>query len=143
MPGYRGFASRRSTLSLSTSGSQGLELVKSLPIWHPHLFCIPRAIEFSRAQAADTDCHDRDDGRAYGRPPFAPITHDSHTLSVFVCGFLLLLIVYDLWSMHRVHPVTVRASLFVFIAQELRIPIGTTRSWLAFAGWVQHFARLH
>jgi hypothetical protein len=49
----------------------------------------------------------------------------------------------SLWSMHRVHRVTVWASLFVFIAQELRIPIGTTRPWLAFAGWVQHFARLH
>jgi hypothetical protein len=64
-------------------------------------------------------------------------------LSVFVYAFLLLVIAYDLWSLRKVHPATIWASLFVVIAQELRIPIGTTGQWLAFAGWVQHLDQPH
>jgi hypothetical protein len=78
-----------------------------------------------------------------GRPPFTIITGHPHMESVFVYLFLLLLISYDLWSMRRVHQATTWASLFVVIAQAVRIPIGSTGAWLAFAGWVQHFARSH
>jgi hypothetical protein len=31
--------------------------------------------------------------------------------------------------------VTVWASLFVVIGEAMRIPVGTTGPWLAFAGW--------
>jgi len=71
------------------------------------------------------------------------ITGHPHMLSVFVYTFLLLVIAYVLWSLRKVHRVTIWATLFVVITQELRIPIGTTAPWLAFAGWVQHLARPH
>jgi hypothetical protein len=76
-----------------------------------------------------------------GRLPFAIITGHPHMLSVFVYSFLLLLIVCDLWSLRRVHRATIWASLFVVIAQELRLPIGSTGPWVTFAGWVKHLAR--
>jgi hypothetical protein len=78
-----------------------------------------------------------------GRLPFAVITGYPHMLSVFVDAFLLLVVVYDLWSLRKVHRATIWASLFVVIVQELRIPIGTTSPWLAFAGWVQHLTQPH
>jgi hypothetical protein len=76
-----------------------------------------------------------------GRPPFSAITAHPHMESVFVYGFLLLLIAYDLWSLRKVHRATIWASLFVVIALAVRIPIGITSPWLTFAGWVQHVAR--
>jgi len=75
-----------------------------------------------------------------GRPPFTVITGHPHMESAFVYLFLLLLISYDLWSIRKVHRATTWASLFVVIAQALRIPIGSTAAWLAFAGWVRHIA---
>lgn len=75
-----------------------------------------------------------------GRPPFSAITAHPHMESVFVYAFLLLLIAYDLWSLRKVHRATIWASLFVVVALAVRIPIGFTSFWLAFAGWVQHVA---
>jgi hypothetical protein len=76
-----------------------------------------------------------------GRPPFTAITAHRHMESVFVYAFLLLVIAYDLWSVRKVHRATIWASVFAVIALAVRIPIGSTGSWLAFDGWVQHVAR--
>lgn len=76
-----------------------------------------------------------------GRPPFTAITAHRHMESVFVYAFLLLVVAYDLWSMRKVDRATICASLFVVIAQALRIPVGSTGPWVAFAEWVQHAAR--
>jgi hypothetical protein len=73
-----------------------------------------------------------------GRPPFATITAHPFMDSVFILAFLLLLVGYDLWSLHKVHRATLWGSLFVLIAGQLRVPIGLTHPWLAFAGWMQH-----
>lgn len=74
-----------------------------------------------------------------GRPPFSIVTHRPHLDAVFVYALLLPLIAYDLWSLRRLHKATIWGGLFVVIAQAVRVPIGMTHRWLAFAGWVQHF----
>jgi len=54
--------------------------------------------------------------------------------------FLLALVVYDLWSTHKVHRATLWAGGFLVFVQQIRLPIGKTAAWHAFAAWVQ---RLH
>jgi FtsH-binding integral membrane protein len=51
--------------------------------------------------------------------------------------FLLALITYDLWSMHKIHRVTLWAGGFLIFIQQVRLPIGKTAAWHAFASWVQ------
>ena len=55
--------------------------------------------------------------------------------------FLLALVVYDLWSMRKVHPATLWAGAFLVIVQQIRIPIGQSAAWHAFATWIQIHAR--
>jgi FtsH-binding integral membrane protein len=54
--------------------------------------------------------------------------------------FLLLLVSYDLWSTRRIHRATIWASAFLIFVQQIRIPIGKTAAWHAFATWVQSIA---
>jgi hypothetical protein len=56
-------------------------------------------------------------------------------------AFLLMLVAYDLWSTRKVHRVTIWASVFLIFVQQIRIPIGKTAAWHAFAGWAQHLGR--
>ena len=51
--------------------------------------------------------------------------------------FLLALIVYDLWSTHKIHRATLWAGGFLIFIQQIRLPIGKTAAWHAFASWVQ------
>jgi FtsH-binding integral membrane protein len=51
--------------------------------------------------------------------------------------FLLGLVAYDLWSTHKIHRVTLWAGGFLIFIQQVRLPIGKTAAWHAFAGWVQ------
>jgi hypothetical protein len=43
---------------------------------------------------------------------------------------------YDLWSTHKIQRATLRASIFVIVVSEIRVPIGATHLWLRFAGLV-------
>src|SRR5436853_3219641 len=56
-------------------------------------------------------------------------------------AFLLMLVAYDLWSTRKVHRVTIWASVFLIFVQQIRMPIGKTAAWHAFAGWAQHLGR--
>ncbi len=56
-------------------------------------------------------------------------------------GFLLLLLGYDLWSTGKVHRATMWASAFLIIVQRVRLPLGETGAWHAFATWAQNLAR--
>jgi len=56
-------------------------------------------------------------------------------------GFILLCVLYDLVTLKRVHRATVLAGLFIIASQPLRLLLGGTHVWLAFAGWLTHFAR--
>lgn len=55
--------------------------------------------------------------------------------------FLVFLAAYDLWSTRRIHRATLWASAFLIFIQQIRIPIGKTAAWHAFAAWVQSIAR--
>lgn len=55
--------------------------------------------------------------------------------------FLLILVAYDLWSTRKVHRATLWAGAFLIVAQQIRVPIGKTAAWHAFASWVQSLAR--
>jgi hypothetical protein len=55
--------------------------------------------------------------------------------------FLLMLVAYDLWSARKIHRATVWASVFLIFIQQIRIPIGKTALWHAFASWVLSIAR--
>jgi hypothetical protein len=76
-----------------------------------------------------------------GRPPFTVITARPFFDSVFVWAFLLLLVAYDLWSLRKVHRATIWAGAFVVVMEQLRVPIGNTAVFHAFATWAQTLAR--
>ncbi len=44
---------------------------------------------------------------------------------------------YDLWSTHKVHPATLGAAVLLLSIHLIRIPIGHSENWHAFARWVQ------
>lgn len=63
--------------------------------------------------------------------------HQPHVSNLINYTMLLAVVVYDLWSSGKVHRVTVWASAAIVVLQQLRIPIGHTSAWQAFATWVQ------
>jgi FtsH-binding integral membrane protein len=78
---------------------------------------------------------------AIARWPFAMVNRHAPVATLFSYIFLLMLIAYDLWSTHRVHRATIWGGLFLVVMSQLRLPIGQSAAWHAFAGWVQHMAR--
>jgi FtsH-binding integral membrane protein len=62
------------------------------------------------------------------------------TAALLSYAFLLLLVSYDLWSTRKIHRATIWASAFLIFVQQIRIPIGKTAAWHAFATWVQSIA---
>jgi len=55
--------------------------------------------------------------------------------------FLLLLAAYDFWSTRKIHRATLWASAFLIFVFQIRLPLGKTAAWHAFASWVQSLAR--
>jgi FtsH-binding integral membrane protein len=54
--------------------------------------------------------------------------------------FLLLLVLYDAWSIRKVHRATLWASLFLVFMQQISLHLGQTAAWHIFASWVQSVA---
>jgi hypothetical protein len=54
--------------------------------------------------------------------------------------FVLLLVVYDLWSLHEVHQATLWSGCFMISAQQIGFPIGRTAAGHAFATWLTSLA---
>lgn len=50
--------------------------------------------------------------------------------------FVLAIVVYDLATSRRVHPATVWGGLFLVLSQPLRLAVGGSAAWLAFASWL-------
>lgn len=50
--------------------------------------------------------------------------------------FLIALVIYDVWSTRRVHRATLWAAAFLIIIQQVRVPLGFSAPWHAFATWV-------
>jgi hypothetical protein len=71
---------------------------------------------------------------ALGRFPWARIGLPPAAGAVTGLGILLLiLIVYELVSIRRIHRSTMWAAPFVFASVALAVPIGMTPAWHAFA----------
>jgi hypothetical protein len=80
---------------------------------------------------------------AFGRLPVGGSTLNAHLTiaSLWSNVFLVILVIYDLWSMHKVHRATFWGSAFMIFVQEIRLPIAGTVGWQDFATWVQDLAR--
>ena len=78
---------------------------------------------------------------AVARFPFALVLGNAFAATLFTYFFLATLVAYDLWSTHHVHRATLWGSVFLIAVQWIRVPIGRTAAWHAFAGWVQGMMR--
>ena len=75
-----------------------------------------------------------------GRWPFAFMTSPSPVpglgmIELCVDLFLVPMIVWDIVSRGRPHPVTVWGGAALIVSQLLRMKLAATGAWLAFAGW--------
>jgi hypothetical protein len=71
-----------------------------------------------------------------------PMIHRNNPLAALLTNvFLILLVAYDLWSTRMVHRATLWAGTFLIFVQQIRVPIGKTAAWHAFATWAQTRAR--
>lgn len=72
-------------------------------------------------------------GAAVSRWPVAVIQAHPPLLTVVELSFVLLLVGYDLISLRRVHRTTALGLLVLALALFVRIPLGMTPPWIAFA----------
>jgi hypothetical protein len=78
---------------------------------------------------------------AIARWPWAYLHRQAPRAAVISYGFLLMLVAYDLWSTRKVHRATLWGSALMVFVYQIRLPIGRTEAWHAFAGWVQAMVR--
>jgi len=55
--------------------------------------------------------------------------------------FLILIVLYDLWSTHKVQRATIWAGALLVLVQQIRPYIGRTEEWHSLAGWIQSLGR--
>jgi len=72
---------------------------------------------------------------AIGRWPFDLVRGNPVMAGLSSYIFLLFLVAYDLWSTRKVYRATLWAGAFLIFVQQVRIPIGKTAAWHAFASW--------
>ena len=72
---------------------------------------------------------------AIARWPYTMVHRKPMMAALASYVFLLILIAYDLWSTRKVHRATIWAGAFLVFVQQIRIPIGKTAAWHAFASW--------
>jgi len=68
-------------------------------------------------------------------PVFDPYSLPVVNLICFT-PLLLLMIGYDWWSTGKVQRVTIWATIFMVVVQQIRHPLGHTAAWQSFAAWV-------
>ena len=73
---------------------------------------------------------------ALARWPFDVVHRKPMMAALASYIFLVILVAYDLWSTRKVHRATIWAGAFLIFVQQIRIPIGKTDTWHAFASWV-------
>jgi FtsH-binding integral membrane protein len=78
---------------------------------------------------------------AIARFPLSWLFHNAAHAAMASYAFLLLLAAYDVWSTRKLHRATLWAGTFLVFVQQIRLPIGKTAAWHAFAAWVQSVAR--
>lgn len=78
---------------------------------------------------------------AVARWPVALIYRNPLRATLCTYIFLVILMAYDFWSTRKVHRATLWAAAFLIFVQQIRIPIGKTAAWHAFATWAQTLGR--
>ncbi len=78
---------------------------------------------------------------AVARWPVDIVHGKAPVAALFTYFFLLALAAYDFWSTRKIHRATLWASAYLILVQQIRIPIGKTAAWHAFAAWVQSRGR--
>jgi FtsH-binding integral membrane protein len=78
---------------------------------------------------------------AIARFPLSWLFHNAAHAAIASYAFLLALASYDVWSTRKPHRATICAGTFLVFVQQIRLPIGKTAAWHAFAAWVQSVAR--
>jgi hypothetical protein len=78
---------------------------------------------------------------AIARLPFAIMQAGPPAFFGLTDVFVLACISYDLITLKRVHRATALGALLIIASQPLRLMLGGTHAWLAFAGWLTHLAR--
>jgi len=78
---------------------------------------------------------------AIARLPFAIMQAGPPAFFGITDVFVVACVLYDLITLKRVHRATALAGLLIIASQPLRLMIGGTHAWLAFATWLTHFAR--
>ncbi|HEX4066851.1 MAG TPA: hypothetical protein VHZ09_12580 [Acidobacteriaceae bacterium] len=70
-----------------------------------------------------------------------PVQVGGHEKFAVYAIYLLLgfMVLYDLWSLHRVHGATVFGALLILAYLNFAVPIGHTAAWRQFALWMQSF----
>lgn len=75
---------------------------------------------------------------AFGRFPWAKMGLPPAAGALTGLGIMILLvIVYDLVSLHRIHRSTMWAAPLTFVVNALAVPIGMTSAWHAFAAMLK------
>lgn len=77
---------------------------------------------------------------AIARWPFPGVFRNALHATLISFLFVAALVVYDWWSTHKVHRVTLGGGFFLIAMSMLRLPIGHTAAWHSFAGWVESIA---
>jgi hypothetical protein len=70
---------------------------------------------------------------ATGRLPLAFVSGGIRNPSFLSYMFLLLLVVYDLWSIGKVHRATLAAAIFLIFTEQITMTVGHTASAQSFA----------
>ena len=56
--------------------------------------------------------------------------------SAVVYSFLFWMVLYDLWSVRKIHPATLWGGAFLILFRETQGVIGSTRAWHSVAAWL-------
>jgi hypothetical protein len=76
-------------------------------------------------------------GAPTGRPPFTVITAHPHFSGFFLWLLIVLMMSYDLWTLHKIHPATLWGGLAVIVVDQISVPIGMTPAWHHLASAIQ------
>jgi len=76
------------------------------------------------------------------RLPLSIILNDPFIMMYLVADiFIVFLVIWDYYSIRRLHPVTLWAGLATLASQPLRFWISDTDPWIAFASWAVNLLR--
>jgi hypothetical protein len=63
----------------------------------------------------------------------------SHGVTIVTYFFVLLIVVYDLYSRRKIHSATLWGGVFLILYEETQNLIGNSQAWHSVASWILHF----